>query len=159
MFTVDPWFSSESRAYMLTMIRRFAMHGQVQIERSVVTPPPKLASKEMTVLIEDVLVQVFKRDKDKFFAGEVDKVQYPDYYVEIERPMDFGTIFKNNVAGVYATTDQFLLDVRQVGVNCAKYNASRFKFLIPIASSLVKLCEDQVKKRRALFAAAEAKSN
>jgi hypothetical protein len=88
-------------------------------------------SSEMTLLLREQLkycssiMRSLKRHKDAGpFLNAVDAValNVPDYYDIIKRPMDFGTISTNISKGKYASVESFVLDVRQVFLNCATYN-------------------------------------
>ena len=69
---------------------------------------------------------LWKQKGAKFFYQKVDavKLQIPDYYTIIKKPMDFGTIKKKITKNVYESQLDFISDLNQVFINCKMYNGT-----------------------------------
>lgn len=75
--------------------------------------------------LQDVLSAVMKDINAWPFLRPVQKIEVPDYYDVITKPMDFGTIkYKLNM-GEYRKDAHFMADVSLVFQNCTTYNHSK----------------------------------
>lgn len=75
--------------------------------------------------LQDVLSAVMKDINAWPFLRPVQKIEVPDYYDVITKPMDFGTIkYKLNM-GEYRKDAHFMTDVLLVFQNCTTYNHSK----------------------------------
>jgi hypothetical protein len=66
--------------------------------------------------------QVRKDNTFYWFFAPVKAEQFPQYYNVITHPMDFDTIQKKNLEGLYKTVDQFVKDIELIVNNCLKFN-------------------------------------
>lgn len=62
------------------------------------------------------------RDDTSLFKEPVDVAVAPDYFIRIDKPMDFGTIRGMLVDGRIDSPAEFALYVRRVFANCLTYN-------------------------------------
>ena len=72
----------------------------------------------------DLLKPISKMDQAFYFLQPVDVValRIPDYPTIVREPMDLGTIEKKLDASSYATTEEFVADVKLVWYNARLYN-------------------------------------
>lgn len=62
------------------------------------------------------------------FECFLSSLQVPDYYVHIEKPMDFSTMRKQIDNQMYKTLDDFEEDFELIIRNCISYNAKETVF-------------------------------
>ncbi|KZV63639.1 hypothetical protein PENSPDRAFT_757821 [Peniophora sp. CONT] len=75
------------------------------------------------VLLELRSVTMDNHDADAFLK-QVSRVDYPDYYAKISKPMDLGTMLKNLKKGDYPTKRLFQDDLDLIWSNCLEYNSA-----------------------------------
>ncbi|KAK9747158.1 PHD-finger [Popillia japonica] len=74
--------------------------------------------------LQDLLAEIMKHKDAWPFVRPVQKIEVPDYYDVITKPMDFGTIkYKLNM-GEYTCDEEFMSDAVLVFENCNTYNDS-----------------------------------
>uniref|UniRef100_A0A2N9F3E5 Bromo domain-containing protein n=1 Tax=Fagus sylvatica TaxID=28930 RepID=A0A2N9F3E5_FAGSY len=83
-------------------------------------PSTTLPDKKLLLFILDRLQ---KKDTYGVFSEPVDPNELPDYHEVIEHPMDFGTVKKKLIGGVYVSLEQFEKDVYLICSNAMQYNA------------------------------------
>jgi len=76
-------------------------------------------------------------------AVDPEKLQIPDYFSIIIKPMDFGTITKKLKNHEYYKIETFLEDIILVFNNCVRYNG--------VNSQPGKLCQETHKEFRTLY--------
>ncbi|XP_017779686.1 PREDICTED: bromodomain adjacent to zinc finger domain protein 1A isoform X2 [Nicrophorus vespilloides] len=76
------------------------------------------------VALQELLVDVMKHKDAWPFTRPVQKIEVPDYYTVISKPMDFGTIKYNLNMGKYKYDAEFMADAQLVFGNCNAYNSS-----------------------------------
>ncbi|CAO2833722.1 unnamed protein product [Amaranthus hypochondriacus] len=79
-----------------------------------------LPDKKLLLLILDKLQ---KKDTRAAFAEPVDPEELPDYHEVIEKPMDFDTVRKKLLGGVYLFLEQLEDDINLICSNAMQYNA------------------------------------
>ncbi|XP_021754483.1 bromodomain-containing protein DDB_G0270170-like isoform X2 [Chenopodium quinoa] len=84
---------------------------------STSTPLP---DKKLLLLILDKLQ---KKDTRGVFAEPVDPEELPDYHEIIENPMDFETVRKKLLGGLYVILQQLEDDINLICSNAMKYNS------------------------------------
>ncbi|VDB88911.1 unnamed protein product [Peniophora sp. CBMAI 1063] len=75
------------------------------------------------VLLELRSVTMDNHDADAFLK-QVSRIDYPDYYAKISKPMDLGTMLKNLKKGDYPTKRMFQDDLDLIWSNCLEYNSA-----------------------------------
>ncbi|KAL2895182.1 Bromodomain and PHD finger-containing protein 3 [Bienertia sinuspersici] len=88
-------------------------------ETTTTTSTP-LPDKKLLLLILDRLQ---KKDTRGVFAEPVDPEELPDYHEIIENPMDFDTVRKKLMGGLYIILEQLEDDINLICSNAMQYNA------------------------------------
>ncbi|CAM0909223.1 unnamed protein product [Alopecurus aequalis] len=75
------------------------------------------------------------------FLKPVTKKIAPDYYDEIERPMDLGTMRDKARKMEYKNREEFRHDMWQIAYNAHIYNETRHPHIPPMADQLLEICD------------------
>lgn len=83
--------------------------------------PRPLVRKVLTTVLEKVI----KNDQDSggVFSVPVPKDDFPEYYEQIRKPMDYGTMKKKLENGEYRSAQSMQKDFLLIMQNCRKFNA------------------------------------
>ncbi|CAM9251318.1 unnamed protein product [Discosporangium mesarthrocarpum] len=73
------------------------------------------------------------------FLEPVSKLNFPDYYEVIQKPMDLTKLWKRCSACWYRTVKSFLDDLSLIATNCTTYCQDKFPDLPPLANAAVKV--------------------
>jgi hypothetical protein len=87
-------------------------------------PWPALPRPLVQQILSTLLDEVIKYDEEKggLFSKPVSKEDLPEYYVEIENPMDYGTMREKLERGEYRSAQAMQKDFILVMQNCLKFN-------------------------------------
>lgn len=102
-------------------------------------------------ILQYVLDEMIKYDASRggTFSEPVSKEEFPDYYEQIEKPMDYGTMKKKLETGEYRSAQAMQKDFILILQNCRKYNDKK--------SEIVKEAFDQHVMRPKLLLEAASK--
>lgn len=75
----------------------------------------------------DIVKEYFKKAHQKIawpfqLPVDVEKLELYDYHEIVKRPMDLGEVKKNLEKNYYTSPDEFARDMRQIFLNCYRYN-------------------------------------
>lgn len=89
-----------------------------------------IGREELYEALESMLKKIMA-DKNAYpFLAKVRRMQAPDYYTVITRPMDLGTMHRNLKTGTYYKSKaQFLEELDWIWENCLIYNSDLVRFL------------------------------
>jgi len=89
-----------------------------------------IGREELYEALESMLKKIMA-DKNAYpFLAKVRRMQAPDYYTVITRPMDLGTMQRNLKTGTYYKSKaQFLEELDLIWENCLIYNNDPVRFL------------------------------
>lgn len=104
-------------------------------------------------VLATVLEEVMKNDKAKggIFSEAVSKEDFPEYYEQIQKPMDYGTMKKKLESDEYRSAQAMQKDFILILQNCRAFNAS--------TSDIVKEARQQHLLRPSILKEAAAKHN
>lgn len=77
---------------------------------------------ELCLLMEKIVDELKTSDVAEAFLRPVSRKSYPDYYTVISKPMNLSTVKVNLSKNLYASSAEFLDDVRQIATNARRYN-------------------------------------
>ena len=88
-----------------------------------------IGREELYEALESMLKKIMA-DKNAYpFLAKVRRMQAPDYYTIIRRPMDLGTMQRNLKTGThYKSKAQFLEELNLIWENCLTYNSDPVSF-------------------------------
>jgi Bromodomain/Ankyrin repeats (3 copies) len=93
-----------------------------------------------------LLNTLWRANQSWIFHEPVDpiKLNIPDYFDIVKRPMDFGTIKKKLNNNFYGSTDEFLKDIELVFSNCKLYNPPESD-IVSMCSQVMALYQSQIR--------------
>jgi len=103
--------------------RQWAADGDAAVAAG--RPWPALPRTEVTKVLTTLLDEVLKHDEAKggIFSVPVPRDDFPEYYEQVETPMDYGTMKKKLEKGEYRSAQAMQKDFRLVMSNCLQFNA------------------------------------
>lgn len=84
--------------------------------------PRHLVNKVLGALLDEVM-EYDKTTSGGMFSEPVPRDQYPEYYEQIKKPMDYGTMKEKIESGEYRSAQAMQKDFILVMQNCVKFNA------------------------------------
>jgi len=103
--------------------RQWAADGDAAVAAG--RPWPALPRTEVSKVLKSLLEEVLKHDEAKggIFSVSVPRDDFPEYYAQIETPMDYGTMKSRLDNGEYRSGQSMQKDFRLVMQNCLQFNA------------------------------------